>query len=70
MCMPLALLAGDQRVSEAVPIRSQADRCSRSSAEIDELYERKIPARHWAKTVTEAETHMRATIAIKGSVAV
>ncbi|TXT04812.1 hypothetical protein VHUM_04080 [Vanrija humicola] len=31
----------------------------RSAAEIDELYERKIPAWRWSKTVTEAETHLR-----------
>lgn len=33
---------------------------SRSAAEIDELYERKIPAWRWSKTVTEAEETMHA----------
>ncbi|RSH83089.1 uncharacterized protein EHS24_006746 [Apiotrichum porosum] len=32
----------------------------RSAAEIDELYERKIPAWRWSKTVTEAEETMHA----------
>ncbi|KAL1404926.1 hypothetical protein Q8F55_008538 [Vanrija albida] len=31
----------------------------RSAAEIDELYERKVPAWRWSKTVTEVETHLR-----------
>ncbi|WOO85967.1 MFS transporter fmqE [Vanrija pseudolonga] len=30
----------------------------RSAAEIDELYERKVPAWRWSSTVTEAETHL------------
>lgn len=34
----------------------------RSAAEIDELYERKIPAWRWQKTVTAAEETMHAAI--------
>jgi uncharacterized protein (DUF342 family) len=38
----------------------------RSAAEIDELYERKIPAWRWESTVTEGEEVMRAAVAQKG----
>ena len=39
--------------------------CSRSAAEIDELYERKIPAWKWSKTVTVAEEQMHAVLQVK-----
>jgi len=32
----------------------------RSSAEIDELFERKVPAWKWSKTVTEVEEQLAA----------
>lgn len=41
---------------------------SRSAAEIDELYERKIPAWRWSNTVTAAEGQMHAVIQVKGGV--
>jgi hypothetical protein len=41
---------------------------SRSAAEIDELYERKIPAWRWSKTVTAAEEQMQAVVQVKGGV--
>ena len=40
----------------------------RSAAEIDELYERKIPAWRWSKTVTAAEEQMHAVVQVKGGV--
>ncbi|KAH8819233.1 hypothetical protein F5884DRAFT_743652 [Xylogone sp. PMI_703] len=40
----------------------------RSAAEIDELYERKVPAWRWAKTVTAAEEQMRVIVQVKGGV--
>lgn len=40
----------------------------RSAAEIDELYERKIPAWRWSKTVTTAEEQMHAVVGLKGGV--
>jgi len=40
----------------------------RSSAEIDELYERRIPPSKWSTTTTEAETQMHAIVAVKGGV--
>jgi len=39
----------------------------RSAAEIDELYERKIPAWRWSKTVTTVEEQMHAVVRVKGS---
>ncbi|KAK3175823.1 hypothetical protein K4F52_009956 [Lecanicillium sp. MT-2017a] len=42
----------------------------RSAAEIDELYERKIPAWRWSKTITAAEEQMQAVVQVKGSVQV
>lgn len=41
---------------------------SRSAAEIDELYERRIPAWRWSKTVTEAEQRMQTVVLVKGGV--
>lgn len=41
---------------------------SRSTAEIDELYERKIQAWRWSKTATAAEGQMHAVAQIKGRV--
>lgn len=41
---------------------------SRSAAEIDELYERKIPAWRWEKTVTAAEEQMHVVVQVKGKV--
>jgi len=41
---------------------------SRSAAEIDELYERKIPAWRWSRTTTAAEGQMHAVVEVKGSV--
>jgi hypothetical protein len=41
--------------------------CSRSAAEIDELYERKIPAWRWSKTVTVAEEQMHVVVQVKGA---
>lgn len=40
----------------------------RSAAEIDELYERKIPAWRWKDTVTNAEEQMHAVVQVKGQV--
>ncbi|KAK5053225.1 hypothetical protein LTR84_002199 [Exophiala bonariae] len=40
----------------------------RSAAEIDELYERKIPAWRWSKTATAAEGQMHAVVEVKGGV--
>jgi SP family general alpha glucoside:H+ symporter-like MFS transporter len=40
----------------------------RSAAEIDELYERRIPAWRWSKTVTEAEQRMQTVVLVKGGV--
>ncbi|KAK8147894.1 hypothetical protein G3M48_000772 [Beauveria asiatica] len=40
---------------------------SRSAAEIDELYERKIPAWRWAETVTHAEAQMLAVVQEKSA---
>jgi SP family general alpha glucoside:H+ symporter-like MFS transporter len=40
----------------------------RSAAEIDELYERKIPPWRWAKTVTTAEETMHVVVQAKGGV--
>ncbi|RAO72321.1 uncharacterized protein BHQ10_008333 [Talaromyces amestolkiae] len=39
---------------------------SRSVSEIDELYERNIPAWRWSKTVTAAEEQMRLVVELKG----
>ena len=39
---------------------------SRSAAEIDELYENKVPAWRWSKTVTAVEQQMRAAVQVKG----
>jgi SP family general alpha glucoside:H+ symporter-like MFS transporter len=41
---------------------------SRSAAEIDELYERKIPAWRWSRTVTAVEEEMHVFVQAKGSV--
>ncbi|GIC87477.1 uncharacterized protein Aud_003861 [Aspergillus udagawae] len=41
---------------------------SRSAAEIDELYERKIPVWRWSETVTSAEEQMRAVFLVKAGV--
>jgi hypothetical protein len=43
---------------------------SRSAAEIDELFEKKVPAWRWNKYHTDAETSMQQAIAVKGSVRV
>ncbi|KAH7356508.1 general substrate transporter [Rhexocercosporidium sp. MPI-PUGE-AT-0058] len=40
----------------------------RSAAEIDELYERKIPAWRWSQTVTAAEEQMHLVVQVKGAV--
>ncbi|OAA61997.1 General substrate transporter [Niveomyces insectorum RCEF 264] len=40
----------------------------RSAAEIDELYERKIPAWRWASTVTSVEEQMHVVVRVKGGV--
>lgn len=40
----------------------------RSAAEIDELYERRVPAWKWSKTETVAEQQMRAVVEVKGTV--
>ncbi len=34
----------------------------RSAAEIDELYERKVPAWRWTKTVTDVEERMKSAL--------
>ena len=36
---------------------------SRAIAEIDELFEKRVPAWKWSKTVTDVEEHMRAAVA-------
>ena len=41
---------------------------SRSAAEIDELYERKIPAWRWSKTITAVEEQMHVVVQVKGGV--
>jgi SP family general alpha glucoside:H+ symporter-like MFS transporter len=38
----------------------------RAAAEIDELYERKIPAWRWSKTATAAEQQMHAAVEARG----
>ncbi|CAK7205109.1 hypothetical protein SEUCBS139899_007874 [Sporothrix eucalyptigena] len=40
----------------------------RSAAEIDELYERQIPAWRWNKTVTAVEEEMQTVVQIKGNI--
>lgn len=40
----------------------------RSAAEIDELYENKIPAWRWAETKTAAEEQLRAYVEVRGHV--
>jgi hypothetical protein len=37
----------------------------RSTAEIDELYERKVPAWRWGKTVTAVEEQMHAAVRVR-----
>lgn len=44
------------------------DICRRSAAEIDELYERKIPAWRWSKTVTVAEEQMHVVLQVKDAI--
>ena len=39
---------------------------SRAAGEIDELFERKIPAWRWAKTETEIETQQKEAVAMQG----
>lgn len=39
----------------------------RSAAEIDELYEKKVPAWRWRKTVTEVEEQMRAAVQMRAA---
>ncbi|KAJ5825160.1 hypothetical protein N7474_002298 [Penicillium riverlandense] len=39
---------------------------SRSAGEIDELYERKVPAWRWSETVTAAEEQMQLVVQVKG----
>jgi SP family general alpha glucoside:H+ symporter-like MFS transporter len=41
---------------------------SRSTAEIDELYENRIPAWRWSETVTAVEEQMHVVVQVKGSV--
>lgn len=38
---------------------------SRSAAEIDELYENKVPAWRWSKTTTAVEEEMHAAVIIR-----
>lgn len=40
----------------------------RSAAEIDELYERKVPAWRWSDTITAAEEQMRVVAQVKGGI--
>jgi len=40
----------------------------RSAAEIDELYERKIPAWRWSKTVTAVEEQMHAAVQLAAGI--
>lgn len=40
----------------------------RSAAEIDELYERRVPAWRWSRTRTDAEVQMEAVVQVKGHV--
>lgn len=47
----------------------QTDIRRRSAAEIDELYEKKVPAWRWSKAVTTSEVEMRAAVAARGPVA-
>lgn len=49
-------------------MRMWPDLCSRSAAEIDELYERKVPVWRWSKTVTAAEEQMHIVVQLKGNV--
>ena len=37
----------------------------RSTAEIDELYERKVPAWRWANTITTVEEEMQAALGVR-----
>jgi hypothetical protein len=41
---------------------------SRSAAEIDELYENKVPAWRWSKTVTAVEEQMHVVVLVKGAI--
>lgn len=73
MRLPLDLSARDKRVFinqlQIKVIRREANTdlfiYSRSAAEIDELYERRIPAWRWATTTTAAEEQMREVLEAK-----
>jgi hypothetical protein len=58
----VALYSRDQGVSRSSGRLSVKLTSSRSTAEIDELYERKTPAWRWGKTVTAVEEQMQAAV--------
>ncbi|KAM0514528.1 hypothetical protein ACHAPE_006823 [Trichoderma viride] len=73
MLLHLSLKAGFVYAAFSVPIciimwLYVPETSGRSAAEIDELYERKIPAWRWSKTVTEAEQRMQTVVLVKGGV--
>ncbi|UKZ72243.1 uncharacterized protein TrAtP1_013185 [Trichoderma atroviride] len=73
MLLHLSLKAGFVYAAFSVPIciimwLYVPETSGRSAAEIDELYERRIPAWRWSKTVTEAEQRMQTVVLVKGGV--
>ncbi|PON23295.1 hypothetical protein TGAM01_v207822 [Trichoderma gamsii] len=73
MLLHLSLKAGFVYGAFSVPIciimwLYVPETSGRSAAEIDELYERRIPAWRWSKTVTEAEQRMQTVVLVKGGV--
>lgn len=48
-----------------VPATNPGLMSRRSTAEIDELYERKIPAWRWGKTVTAVEEQLHAALRVR-----
>ncbi|KAL7893150.1 general substrate transporter [Trichoderma sp. SZMC 28014] len=73
MLLHLSLKAGFVYAAFSVPIciimwLYVPETSGRSAAEIDELYERRIPAWRWSKTITEAEQRMQTVVLVKGGV--
>jgi len=71
MLLALSVKAGFVYGTSSVPIcilmwLHLPEMKGRSAAEIDELYERKIPAWRWSKTVTAAEEQMHVVVLVKG----
>ncbi|KAL7919433.1 general substrate transporter [Trichoderma austrokoningii] len=73
MLLHLSLKAGFVYGAFSVPIciimwLYVPETSGRSAAEIDELYERRVPAWRWSTTVTEAEQRMQTVVLVKGGV--